>query len=71
MKQLNKDQAIINDILRQGRILLDGNRLKPSDLNSDMVFMLCDNELTSDSKFADIYYNNEDEILTILSNYRG
>ncbi len=70
MQSLNKNQAIINDILRQGRLLLDGNKITKADLTTDIVFMMCDNEITSDKLYAATYYDNEDDILEVLLNYR-
>tara|TARA_R110000851_G_scaffold78774_1_gene173737 strand:- start:3217 stop:3462 length:246 start_codon:yes stop_codon:yes gene_type:complete len=66
----SKEQLIINDILRQGRIFLDSNKLKYSDLTTDKVFFISENELTNDNNFADIYYDNENEILNTLIKWR-
>jgi len=70
MKTL-RETGIIMDFIRQGKILLDANKLKKSDLTSDRLLMLSVNDTWSDIVYCDTYYKFEEEISETLSKYRG
>lgn len=61
MKTL-KQTNIIDDIIRQGKVLFDGGKLKVADLDCDKLFMLCDNDSWNDDFYARTYYCFENEI---------
>lgn len=69
MKTL-KEINIIADIVRQGKIFLDGGQLKYSDLTSDKVLMMSVNESWNDRTYCNTYYDHEIEIFNKLESYR-
>jgi len=64
-----KQTNVIDDIIRQGKTLLDGKRLKVSDLDCDKLLMLCDNDSWNDDFYVRTYYCFENEIHDRLENW--
>ncbi len=64
-----KQTNVIDDIIRQGKYLLEGGQLRVSELDCDKLFMLCDNDSWGNDFYARTYYCFENEILDRLESW--